>query len=547
MCLNPVSIPNANKGLGHVGLFFMKETTASTILVPCGHCAECVAANQAQFVQRAEVESEYNHVFFATLTYDNKHLPSLDVYVPKENLKDLEFADRIANVYVSKENQALSGSDRAADIFSIAELEERESARVRSLIEEFESRSPDEDFSTSVPDAEVIPDPLSPNEYYCSMSSGLKKVNFSYADIHHVQLLMKNLRDNVDFDGRTWKYVCVSELGKTNGRPHFHILFFIQKRSSDFLPDGTVRPSVTSNLEKKLWDGCFKYWALNVGTRKNPVYEKLFTYSRKFYGNRVYTNFDLHYVDPQGKASSLLTGPGSAKLAEHGTKPVIYYVSKYMMKASEKEQKRQQFLRLNLDDEQYQAVWKIIKCRMTVSKGFGLNAHFTTEDVPIYVAKYVDYDLSERLALYNAYLADCDDLPVSFSEFSNTRSSVRRRVMHPDPSAIARVKKDTMREAGKKPHPIFVNYEGKHVPLAQYYAKRREILDEMDLMTLWFLTPADEIDKPRRCDMPIEMIEEVERKHAIKLKTMMQNSPFDTSPALLFPGDEGNTHNTISL
>lgn len=43
--------------------------------IPCGHCNECVKVRQMSFVQRVQMESLENHLFFCTLTYNNDWLP----------------------------------------------------------------------------------------------------------------------------------------------------------------------------------------------------------------------------------------------------------------------------------------------------------------------------------------------------------------------------------------------------------------------------------------------------------------------------------------
>ena len=75
MCLNPIIRPNPNYGRRRIGLMFMKDCENKHIYVPCGHCPDCIAMRQAQIVQRCDAESRENHVFFCTLTYDNKHIP----------------------------------------------------------------------------------------------------------------------------------------------------------------------------------------------------------------------------------------------------------------------------------------------------------------------------------------------------------------------------------------------------------------------------------------------------------------------------------------
>lgn len=43
--------------------------------IPCGVCPECIRNKQLGYVQRFIMESQYNHVFMASLTYNNQMLP----------------------------------------------------------------------------------------------------------------------------------------------------------------------------------------------------------------------------------------------------------------------------------------------------------------------------------------------------------------------------------------------------------------------------------------------------------------------------------------
>ena len=65
-----------------------------------------------------------------------------------------------------------------------------------------------------------------------------------YADRLDVVDMIKRIRNDNLF-GRPFRYLAVSELGSKRARPHFHLLFFVQKQSDD-----TVYTPL--NLEKKL-------------------------------------------------------------------------------------------------------------------------------------------------------------------------------------------------------------------------------------------------------------------------------------------------------
>lgn len=77
MCTSPYQIPNPNYGIkfkaGDVNS--LKDCTSRYINVPCGHCDECIHNKQLQLVQRIQMESLVNHVFYATITYNNDMIP----------------------------------------------------------------------------------------------------------------------------------------------------------------------------------------------------------------------------------------------------------------------------------------------------------------------------------------------------------------------------------------------------------------------------------------------------------------------------------------
>lgn len=110
MCISPIPIPNPylsqnvsfyNKHLRRVfntylEKFVSKDTHSKYILVPCGHCKECLTARRSDIVQRCEMESLNKYPFFITLTYDNAHLPKMTLpdgkvvsYSSREYIKDM--------------------------------------------------------------------------------------------------------------------------------------------------------------------------------------------------------------------------------------------------------------------------------------------------------------------------------------------------------------------------------------------------------------------------------------------------------------------------
>lgn len=465
MCNAPIKLRNPYAGCNpNVGLNFLHDCKSAFIEVPCGHCPACVANRQSGFVQRVIVESKYNHIFFCTLTYDNAHLPCLSLEIP------------VLPASLDTGFEPLIPFDFYGD------SENGEAANDRCFV-------PDETPQTEI-------------EY--------RDIDIAFADWRHIQLLMKNLRDNYDFDGRSFKYVAVSELGKTTGRPHFHILFFLRKKPTDFDPSGHPIASVLRSLEDSLYKAVFHYWALNKGTRKHPVYEPLFRYAKQWKNGKCFTNFDLHWVDPS--------------LTDGNEQNVAFYVSKYIMKTSEKEEKRKSFLSLNMPEDEFLSVWSIVKSRMSMSKGFGCDGVFETrfnetfEDVPLY----------EYSALYDDYVRSLDgDMPdFDFLDSLGKRSiRTRSRILVPNDSALAELHKNVLSQSGKLPYPVFLGPDGKYRPLSRYYYRFAPVFGPMDAVTLWFnvidpnaprvVASADDDYKARR-------------KHQHRLEVVSAHETFDS-------------------
>ena len=171
-----------------------------------------------------------------------------------------------------------------------------------------------------------------------------------FADISDLQNVFKRLRKSSAF-GRRFRYVAVSELGSKRGRPHFHVLFMVPKFKED--DDNTPY-----NLEGTMFKALLSEWRRNYGSTRNPIYKPLCTYTRRFIRGKLYSNYDLHYVRPFNGSD--------------GSSDVAFYVLKYMLKDSDRATRLQQSLRLNLDPDEYERVWSIVRPRYFTSLRFGL-------------------------------------------------------------------------------------------------------------------------------------------------------------------------------
>lgn len=57
----------------------LKDVTFQYIRVPCGRCPSCIALKQCYIIQRCQMESLDNDLYFGTLTYSNNTIPRLNI------------------------------------------------------------------------------------------------------------------------------------------------------------------------------------------------------------------------------------------------------------------------------------------------------------------------------------------------------------------------------------------------------------------------------------------------------------------------------------
>lgn len=421
---------------------FRHNTECSFINIPCGHCPECVALKQQAYVQRVFTETHYNHVFFATLTYDNAHLPSTDVFVRKEG------------------SPAVGSKD----------------SELVSRFYEF-----DDHGETTIDCSELRPylTPVCTDDY--DLTKHFEVIRVPYADICDLQLMFKRMRDN-DQTGRGFRYIAVTERGKKRARPHAHIMFFVPKQPGDDY-------NTCLDLEAKLKDMLLRYWARNVGTRKNPVYERNFTYRERWIGRKLYRNFDCHYVNPVATAN--------------GVNDVTFYVTKYLFKESKKEEelRKMLFKKLihkdedtgSLDLTEFKATWDLVKSRTVCSKGLGLDAVFVTLTKSRFVYKSED---EIREEIHNMEDLPSDDLVLGGPERFKT-VWYKTRILVPNFDAMQKIKSQALLDK-EKGRFVFVNYNGDHYTLCNYYQDR--CLSEYDFVDLYYSTDERYFTDPYRAD-----------------------------------------------
>lgn len=313
MCTFPVTIPNpvydhtpVSSEMGvMVKLDKRLYSKESYISVPCGKCDECRSSYYNSILQRALVESRTSYMYFITLTYDNKHIPSL-----------------------------------------------------------------------------ILP---TGQQIY-------------YSDYTHIQDMLKRMRHHNVID-RDFRYLCVNEYGDQKCRPHFHLILFISRLSSD--------TAVTPYLyEKLLFDNIKKYFAVNIGTRKKPVYECLFTYTLRYTNKGVKTNYFVKYVSPDIDRKVYNIDHDSPTYIK-----TIRYLLGYINKGSSFDKVIEDYLSESVDRALCNKLRYILRSRVRYSKGFGCG--FDVNGDKVYLPR-ISVKCSSNMILYSDL---CSSLPDTFSEF----------------------------------------------------------------------------------------------------------------------------------
>lgn len=282
--------------------------------------------------------------------------------------------------------------------------------------------------------------------------------NIKYADVKDVTNMIKRLRNENAF-GRPFRYLAVSEFGH-KGRPHFHILFFVQK----YEEDNSYTPV---NLESRLFSVVLDHWSRNCGSKRVPDYRPLCSYTRKFICGQLKSNYDFHFVSPSSVDGTVTDVP--------------FYVTKYMLKPSDKARKLQRALKLNLSLEEYSDIWKLVRPRWFSSLNFGFG---------VYGLQPRKLSRSERLQMLS-----------ETQSFQYVRSSIERSLTS-----------DT---------PKFYNPDnGRPMPLSRYYKSFGNLYTEKDAIAFHLKNPNWREDNVVFDDKPLSLKLLSEEKHNIDLHTI---------------------------
>lgn len=245
----------------------------------------------------------------------------------------------------------------------------------------------------------------------------------AYPDNNHIANLIKRLRNNDSFGGRDFRYFAVSEYGSKRHRPHWHILFFISRRTGE-------TPQELQALLDLLKTSIFEYWSENIGTRKHPIYRPFIKLATTVHKGKTYSNYYFKLVTPlrpdcNGNLSPI---PLSQEYLEAINDPssFVSYLTKYLYKSSSFERDLTDVLDhsefftpdgVSIPIEHVRFLYSIFGTRRLASKGIGFGFDPSTTRKLFVSPSYLNPISTDtpllRTELYNELYSQYSSLPES--------------------------------------------------------------------------------------------------------------------------------------
>ena len=196
-CLNPRTVTN--------------RYTHESVVAPCGHCPACILRRSAiQTNLLTTYSSQFRYVYFVTLTYASRFLPTLEVSVVETCTDDVADVPCVPNI------NELDADDSNTYLFGFRSVPRTATVKVKKSTVNRTFKDPKIRFSY----------PMKPKD----LLSILEKINHNvpnripYACNRDLDLFLKRLRSY--YPDEKLRYYAVSEYGPSSFRPHWHLLLF---------------------------------------------------------------------------------------------------------------------------------------------------------------------------------------------------------------------------------------------------------------------------------------------------------------------------------
>lgn len=189
----------------------VNKYTHESVVVPCGSCPSCILRRSGiQTNLLTTYSSQFRYVYFVTLTYAPRFLPTLKVEVVET------CTDDIADVSCVPDINDLDPGDPNRYLFGFRSVPRTASVKLKNSTVERTFKDPEVKFSIPMTSRELL--------------SILGKVKHNvpnripYICNRDLDLFLKRLRSY--YPDEKLRYYAVSEYGPTSYRPHWHLLLF---------------------------------------------------------------------------------------------------------------------------------------------------------------------------------------------------------------------------------------------------------------------------------------------------------------------------------
>ena len=189
----------------------INKYTHEPVVVSCGHCPSCVLRRSAvQTNLLTTYSAQFRYIYFVTLTYAPRFLPTLEVSILET------CTDDIADVPCVPDINELDDSDTNTYLFGFRSVPRSASVKLKSSTVERTFKDPEVKFSY----------PMKPKELLSILGKIKHDVpnRIPYVCNRDLDLFLKRLRSY--YLDEKLRYYAVSEYGPTSFRPHWHLLLF---------------------------------------------------------------------------------------------------------------------------------------------------------------------------------------------------------------------------------------------------------------------------------------------------------------------------------
>lgn len=189
----------------------VNKYTHESVVVSCGSCPSCVLRRSGiQTNLLTSYSAQFRYVYFVTLTYAPRFLPTLEVSVIET------CTDDIADVPCVPDIDKLDSCDTNTYLFGFRSVPRTASVKLKSSTVERTFKDPKVSFAY----------PMKPKELL-SIFEKIKHYvpnRIPYVCNRDLDLFLKRLRSY--YPNEKLRYYAVSEYGPTTLRPHWHLLLF---------------------------------------------------------------------------------------------------------------------------------------------------------------------------------------------------------------------------------------------------------------------------------------------------------------------------------